>query len=242
MKKFSVKKKILLLVGFALLAALPFAIVHQPVPLNKNDTINPYPEPADPAAALIQKASENYFYHEFDQGAENYQMAIALYEERGDMTRVAKIYESLGDLYVWGHDPEAAEKSYLQAVKTHADNRDVLGQANALKEIGDLNMKQDRLQKAEDWYRQSLAVLKEEEPNRVTGSVHEGIGHMYWQAEKIPEAIESFTQAQAIFATLHYQMGVDHITNVLHRLNNISDLDLKAARHRADRSGMTRTP
>ena len=42
-------------------------------------------------------------------------------------------------------------------------------------------------------------------------------------AEKIPEAIKSFTQAQAIFATLHYQMGYDHMTNVLHRLDTISN-------------------
>ncbi len=222
MKKFSVNKKIWLGVGFALLAALPFAIIHKPVPLGKNDTINPFPEPADPAAAFIQKASENYFYHEFDQGAENYQRAIALYEERRDMARVAKTYESLGDLYVWGNDPVAAEKSYLQAVEIHADNQDVLGEANALKAIGDLKMKQGRLQKAEDWYNKSLAVLKEEKPNRVLGSVHEGMGHLHWKAEKIPEAIKSFTQAQAIFATLHYQMGYDHITNVLHRLETIS--------------------
>ena len=129
----------------------------------------------------------------------------------------------MGDLYVWGHDPEAAEKSYLQAVRYHAENRDVLGEANALKEIGDLNMKQDRLQGAEDWYNKSLAVLKEEKPNRVLGSVHEGMGHLHWKAEKIPEAIKSFTQAQAIFATLHYQMGYDHMTNVLHRLDTISN-------------------
>ncbi len=227
MKKFFVKKKFLLLVGFALLAVLPFAIFHEPMPLGKNDTINPFPEPTDPAAAYIQKASENYFYHEFDQGAENYQKAIALYEERGNRALVAKTYESLGDLYVWGHDSEAAEKSYLLAVKTHADNRDVLGEANALKEIGDLSMKQDQFQKAENWYQKSLKVLEEEKPNRVLGSVHEGMGHMYWQAEKIPEAIESFTQAQAIYAALYYHMGYDHMAHVLKRLGNISRAKLK---------------
>lgn len=206
------------MVGFAILAILPFAIVREPVPLGKNDTINPFPELADPAAAYIQKASDNYFYREFDQAAQNYQKAIALYEERGNRALVAKTYESLGDLHVWGHDLVAAEKSYLQAVKIHAGNQDVLGEANALKEIGDLNMKQDRLQTAEGWYQKSLAVLRQEKPNRVVGSVHEGMGHMYWQAEKIPEAIVAFKQARAIYATLHYNMGFDHMTNVLKRL------------------------
>ena len=219
MKKFFVKKKFLLwMVGFAILAILPFAIVREPVPLGKNDTINPFPELADPAAAYIQKASDNYFYREFDQAAQNYQKAIALYEERGNRALVAKTYESLGDLHVWGHDLVAAEKSYLQAVKIHAGNQDVLGEANALKEIGDLNMKQDRLQTAEGWYQKSLAVLRQEKPNRVVGSVHEGMGHMYWQAEKIPQAIVAFKQARAIYATLHYNMGFDHMTNVLKRL------------------------
>ena len=219
MKKFFVKKKFLLwMVGFAILAILPFAIVREPVPLGKNDTINPFPELADPAAAYIQKASDNYFYREFDQAAQNYQKAIALYEERGNRALVAKTYASLGDLHVWGHDLVAAEKSYLQAVKIHAGNQDVLGEANALKEIGDLNMKQDRLQTAEGWYQKSMAVLRQEKPNRVVGSVHEGMGHMYWQAEKIPQAIVAFKQARAIYATLHYNMGFDHMTNVLKRL------------------------
>ena len=120
-----------------------------------------------------------------------------------------------------GRKERNAEKSYLQAVKTHADNQDVLGEANALKEIGGLNMKQGRLQKAEDWYNKSLVVLKETKPNRVLGSVHEGMGHMHWQAEKIPKAIDSFKQAQAIYATLHYNMGFDHMTNVLKRLGTI---------------------
>ena len=219
MKKFFVKKKFLLwMVGFAILAILPFAIVREPVPLGKNDTINPFPELADPAAAYIQKASDNYFYRAFDQAAQNYQKAIALYEERGNRALVAKTYASLGDLHVWGHDLVAAEKSYLQAVKIHAGNQDVLGEANALKEIGDLNMKQDRLQTAEGWYQKSMAVLRQEKPNRVVGSVHEGMGHMYWQAEKIPQAIVAFKQARAIYATLHYNMGFDHMTNVLKRL------------------------
>ena len=103
----------------------------------------------------------------------------------------------------------------------------MLGEANALKEIGDLNMKRDQLQKAEGWYLKSLKVLEEEKPNRVLGSVHEGMGHMYWQAEKIPEAIESFTQAQAIYAALFYHMGYDHMAHVLKRLKNISRAKLK---------------
>jgi tetratricopeptide (TPR) repeat protein len=186
-----------------------------------DNTINPYPEPEDIADSYVQKASENYFYREFSQAADNYHKAIAIYEERKDIHRVATTYNSLADLYAWAREPEEAEKHYLLAARYHAQIADLLGQADAIKELADLHMKNQNFQEAEKRYSESLDLLKNGKPNRVLGSVHEGMGHMYWKANRIPMAIDSFTHARETFAALHYNLGVQHLTGVLNRLNKL---------------------
>jgi len=220
MKNFLTMKTIGIIVGFALLISLPFLVIKEETKIVKDDTINPFEEPKDEAAAYIHKASDNYFFREFDKGAENYRKAIAIYEKRKDFAKVAKTYESLGDLYVWANNVGDAETSYLEAVKHHAGTKNALGEANALKEVADLRMKVNDFSQAEGWYKKSLAALKDEKSNRVQGSVYEGMGHMYWKEEKIPEAMEAFNHAKETYAALNYTMGVEHMGNILYRLKN----------------------
>jgi tetratricopeptide (TPR) repeat protein len=208
--------------------AMPFLIISEKrLPMLTDNTINPYPEPEDIAASYIQKASENYFYREFPQAADNYRKAIAIYEERKDIHHVATTYNSLADLYVWAWQPEEAEKHYLLAARYHAQIADLPGQADAIKELADLHMKNENFQEAEQRYSESLNLLKDGKPNRVLGSVHEGMGHMYWKANRIPMAIDSFTHARETFAAIHYNLGVEHMTGVLNRLNKLPN-----ARHK----------
>jgi tetratricopeptide (TPR) repeat protein len=222
MKRFWNKKGLMLFTGFALLVAMPFLIIQEKrLPMLTDNTINPYPEPKDIAASYIQKASENYFYREFPQAADNYNKAIAIYEERKDVHRVATTYNSLADLYVWAREPDKAEKNYLLSAQYHAQTDNLMEQANSIKEIADLHVKNEKFPEAEKRYSQSLDLLKSEKPNRVVGSIHEGMGHMYWKANQIPEAIDSFTHARDTFATLHYSLGVAQITGVLKRLNRL---------------------
>jgi len=230
MKRFWNKKNVLLVIGFALLVAMPFLIITEKhLPMMTDHSINPYSEPEDIAASYIQKASEHYFYREFPQAADNYNKAIAIYEERRDAHRVATTYNSLADLYVWAREPEEAEKYYLLAAQHHAQTADLLGQADSIKELADLHMKLKHFQEAEKRYSESLSLLKDGKPNRVLGSVHEGMGHMYWKANRIPKAIDSFTHARNTFAALHYNMGVQHITGVLNRLNKLPNTQHKHA-------------
>jgi tetratricopeptide (TPR) repeat protein len=239
MKRFWNIKGLMLLTGFALLVAMPFLIISEepptllnekPAPWLTDNTINPYPEPKDTAGSYIQKASEHYFYREISQAADNYHKAIAIYEERKDIHRIATTYNSLGDLYVWDKKPEEAEKHYLLAARYHGQIADLLGQAGSIKELADLHMKLEHFQEAEKRYSDSLALLKDSKPNRVLGSIYEGMGHMYWKANRIPMAIDSFTHARETFATLHYNLGVEQMTGVLKRLNKLPSTQPKDTR------------
>jgi len=228
----------LLVFGFTLLLILPFTVFRKSVPQPRqiplNDTIQPYAVPKDEAAALIQKASENYFYHEFKEGAENYLKAIAIYESRQDYSNMARTYRSLGDLYLWAQDPEKAEQSYTEAANYHMQTRDAQGQANDLMQIGEIYRKSKQHDTAEQWYQKSLMALEGTGMNRVFGRVHEARGHNFWENEKVPEAKRAFAHARRAYSQLNYRLGVDHMTNVLKRLEVKQDrLDRKAARQAA---------
>jgi tetratricopeptide (TPR) repeat protein len=219
-KKFLSTKRIALLIGFAVLLGLPFTIIHELPIQTDHRELNPFKEPKDPAKAFLHRASDNYFYREYDAAADNYRKAIAVYEERKNWNRVASTYESLGDLYVWTRRSGDAEKSYLMAVKFHDQNGDVLGKAAALKGIADMYMKLEDLPQSESWYLKSLEMLQEEKGNRVFGGVHESLGQLYWKMERITEAMAAFMQARDTYHSLNYRLGEDHMNNVIKRLEH----------------------
>ena len=169
----------------------------------------------DEASRLLQKASENYFFHEFAKGADNYRKAIAIFESQKNFLRVAKTYESLGDLYKFANEPEEAQNSYLEAVKYHTQNKDAVGEGRALKDIGDLYVALKQFSPAKEWYQKAQTAIKDAPPHRDQAKVYEAIGQFYWKTENVPLALENFTQAQETFAVLKDQMGYDHITNVI---------------------------
>ena len=209
--------------GFILLLILPFSAFRQPTPVTPKHeprSLNPYPAPQDEAAQFIQKASENYFYREFKQGADNYRKAIAVYESRDDFSNVAKTYHSLGDLYVWAREPEEAKKNYQLAANFHLQVGNPMGQAEDLMEIGEIRKNAKHYDEAELWYKKSLLALENVKPNRVHGKVQEARGHNHWANNKYDEAIYSFSEAKKVYAHLNYGLGVEHMTNVIFRLEN----------------------
>ncbi len=169
----------------------------------------------DEADRLIQQASENYFFHEFDKGAANYRQAIAIYEVRKDFHSVARAYESLGDLFKFGNNIADAESCYLQAVSYHSQNQDALGEGRSFKELGDLYVEQKRFESAGEWYRKAGLAIKDADPHREQAWVFESIGRYHWDRDDLPRALENFLKAQEVFVAIKDQMGYDHLTNVI---------------------------
>jgi len=169
----------------------------------------------DEADRLIQQASENYFFHEFDKGAENYRQAIAIYSARKDFHRVARTYESLGDLYKFAHNIADSESSYLKAVSYHNRNHDAVGEGRSLKEIGELYKDLKRFELAGEWYQKAGLAIKDAPPHRDQAMIYESIGRYHWDRDNLPEATRNFLTAQEIFVAIKDRMGYDHITNVL---------------------------
>jgi tetratricopeptide (TPR) repeat protein len=169
----------------------------------------------DEADRFIQQASENYFFHEFGKGAENYRQAIAIYESRKDFQKAAKVYESLGDLYKFAHNVEKAKSSYLKAVDYHIQIQDRVGEGRSLQQVGDLFMEMEQIETAGEWYQKSGKAVKNAAPNRDLAKVYEAIGYYHWKINNLLLAEENFFQAQEAFAAIKDQMGYDHMTSIL---------------------------
>ena len=70
---------------FSLVLAMGMSVWLLPRPTKKKEeAITPPINAKDEAGRFIQQASENFFYHEFDQAIDNYKKAIVIMKERGN--------------------------------------------------------------------------------------------------------------------------------------------------------------
>ena len=116
-----------------------------------NGAITPPIDAKDEADRLIQIASQNFFYHEFDQAVENYKKAIALFEEQKNFKRAARTYESIGDIYKFAHKLKETKNAYLSAGEYHQKLQDKIGEGRAMKKMGEFYMERSDFDKAGEW-------------------------------------------------------------------------------------------
>lgn len=211
---FRSKFRVFIVVCFILLMWLSVSVNSKRDIPAKNDDILPQIEAKDQVDVLIQKASENFFYHEFTNAIENYREAIALLEGKQDFRRVAKTYESMGDMYKYVEDIPEAEKSYQRAADYHVQAHNVAGEARALRRIGDIHMERERFAPALQWYQKAAGVIKDEEVSLVQGEVFELLGRAYWKTDQLDEAISNVERARIIFSELKFAVGYDHMTRL----------------------------
>ena len=93
-----------------------------PIPTKKEEAITPPINAKEEAGKFIQQASENFFYHEFDQAINNYKKAIVIYEREGKLRTAAKVFESIGDLFKSHRNLKETEVYYKLAMENHRKN------------------------------------------------------------------------------------------------------------------------
>jgi tetratricopeptide (TPR) repeat protein len=112
---------------FSLVLAMGMSIWLLPRPEKKEEAITPLINAKDEAGRFIQQASENFFYHEFDQAIDHYKKAIVIYEKEGELKKAAKIFESIGDLFKFRRNLKDAEAHYKLAMEIIEKIRTRLG-------------------------------------------------------------------------------------------------------------------
>ncbi len=178
----------------------------------------------DVASRYLQQASEDFFYHEFDRAIENYGKAITAFEKENQLKKAAKVYESIGDLYKFRRNLEAAEAQYILAMDYHHKINNPLGEARAMNHAGDLFI--ERNVSAGAWYKKGVALVKDLPPHQIQALLFENIGRFYWKTEKdTPQAIIWYTRARDTFSALKNQMGYDHMSAVLNKLHGGQNLN-----------------
>ena len=213
------KGKIILIAGLVIAIGISFRIgLEKFFHTEPSGAITPPIDAKDEADRLIQKASQNFFYHEFDQAVENYKKAIALFEKRENFKRAARTYESIGDIYKFSNNSEEAEKAYLLAVDYHNNLHDKIGEGRAMKKMGDFHLESFRLDKAGEWFSKATMIVQDAEPHIVKAKIYEAQGHYFLKTEQFFEALGSFQQAKDTFNNIGYPLGYDNITPMIQKL------------------------
>ena len=178
------------------------------------------------ADRYLQKASEDFFYHEFDQAIKNYGKAILAFEKNNQLKKAAKVFESLGDLYKFRGKTQQAQEQYVLAMEYHRKISNPLGEARAMSHAGDLLTEQGDTVSAGAWYKKGVQLLIDVPPNQNQALLFENMGRFYWKVEQnIPEAIVWYTRARNSFSALENQMGYDHMSAVLNKLRGGQNLN-----------------
>jgi len=185
---------------------------------DENEDIVPPINATDEAERFLQMASQNFFYHEFTQAAENYRKAILAFESQNKPEKAARTYESIGDLYKFANERDRAEENYLQAAKYHERIKNPIGQARAFKLLGDMYMEREQFEPAGGWYKKALSPIDQAPPHMVKAGVLEALGQYYWKTGHVPEAINIYTRARKAYSALNYEMGYIHIIKILEAL------------------------
>jgi len=218
-QKLKSKGKIAFIVGLVIVFGLFFRIgLEKFFYKEPNAAITPPINAKDEADRLIQTASQNFFYHEFDQAVENYKKAIALFEERKSFKRAARMYESIGDIYKFSRNTKEAKNTYLLAVEYHQKLHDKIGEGRSMKKIGEFYMERFQFNQAGEWFGKAVMKVRDSKPHVVKAKIYEAQGHYFLKTEQISKALESFEHAKATFDETGYPLGYDNISPMIQRL------------------------
>lgn len=215
---FSSKRRVLGLVGLTLLLVVPF-LSNSKKKIRDSASLNLPPLPKDEADQYVERASQNYFFHEYSQATENYRKAITVYEIRNDLKNVAMTYQSIGDVYKVTRNHEQAEQEYLTAADYHGRIKNFEGQAKAFTKIGNLHMDLKHSDKALKWYQKALTQVEKRPPSMTLGQTQETIGRYFWKANDKETAANHISAAQKTFSQIGFQMGYEHMGHILDILN-----------------------
>ena len=218
-QKLKSKGKIAFIVGLIIVFGLFFrAGLERFFYKEPNSAITPAIDAKDEADRLIQTASQNFFYHEFDQAVENYKKAIALFERRKNFKRAARTYESIGDMYKFSRNSKEAKNAYLSAIEYHQKLQDKIGEGRAMKKMGEFYMGRSELNKASEWFSKAVMKVRDAKPHVVKAKIYEAQGHYFLKTEQVSKALGSFQQAKATFDKIGYPLGYDNISPMIQRL------------------------
>ena len=219
LQKLKPKAKIAFIVGLIIAFGLFFRVGLDKFFYEESDrAITPPIDAKDEADRLIQTASQNFFYHEFDQAVENYKKAIVLFERRKNFKRAARTYESIGDIHKFSRNSKEAKNAYLLAVEYHQKLQDKIGKGRAIKKIAELYMDYSELDKAGEWFGKAVMEVKDANPHIVKAKIFEIQGHYFLKTEQISKALEAFQQAKSDFDKVGYPLGYDNISPMIQKL------------------------
>ena len=219
LKNSSVQGKIVLIVGLIIAFGLVFrASLDKFFYKESSVAITPPIDARDEADRLIQTASQNFFYHEFDQAVGNYKKAILLFEKRKNFERAARMYESIGDVHKFSRSSKEAKSAYLSAVEYHQKLHNKIGEGRAMKKMGEFYMERSELDEAAKWFGRAVMAVRDTKPHVAKAKIYEAQGHCFIKTEQISKALGAFQQAKYNFDKTGYPLGYDNISPMIKKL------------------------
>jgi tetratricopeptide (TPR) repeat protein len=134
------------------------------------------------------------------------------------LERVARTYESIGDIHKFARNSKEAKNAYLTAVEYHQKTQNKIGEGREIKKIGEFYMERFELEKAGKWFGKATIAVRDAKPHVSKAKVYEAQGHYFLKTEQISKALGAFQQAKTIFDKTGYPLGYDNISPMIQKL------------------------
>jgi tetratricopeptide (TPR) repeat protein len=144
-----------------------------------------------------------YFAAQWDAALENYQHALALFQQVSYPLGEANTRRAIGDVYRLQDDYAAALEIYHPALALFQQISDHLGEANTLKAIGNVQQFQDNSIAALDCYQRALVLFQQISDHLGEANTLKAIGDVQRFQNDHLAALESYQRA----LTLHQRIG-----------------------------------
>ena len=153
----------------------------------------------------------------YERAISNFQNAVLIYEELGNLNKVAKTNNYIGYCYINLYAEDKAIEYYLKSLKIYKELNDDNGIAMNYNDIGNLYYEHENYSNAKKYFQDALTIYEKLKDKSGIASCYTNLGNAFSDDGKLLIGIDYYKQSIIIYEELKDQSGI--ATNY----NNLGD-------------------
>ncbi|MEO6589637.1 MAG: CHAT domain-containing tetratricopeptide repeat protein [Pyrinomonadaceae bacterium] len=149
-----------------------------------------------------------YYYVEKQKALDYLSKAELMFPTDFEWKAKARIYATIGNLYLDLGYLDLAENNFYKAISNHEKSDYLLGKITILTLLADTYLQKTELEKAKQTYESALALSKSIKDKFRIGVIEEGLGNIEYRKNNYDEAVKHYFQALKIYDEIGVKLPV----------------------------------
>jgi CHAT domain-containing protein len=149
-----------------------------------------------------------YYYVEKQKAVDYLSKAELMFPTDFEWKEKARIYGTLGNLYLDLGYLDLAENNFYKAISNHEKSNYLLGKITILTLLADTFLQKSELEKAKQTYESALTLSKSTNDKFRIGVIEEGLGNIEYRKKNVNKALEHYFQALKVYNEIGVKLPV----------------------------------